>query len=136
MARPPRGGHKDGNHDEVVKGLRDFGILVKSLAGVGEGCGDILCGYRGVLTVLEIKDPESSRGTKLSQKEAEFVATWPRVYVVTSADDAIRAVVEAARPQGFIVNRTINPSGCCVCETVCTCGGMARPEGVAGGGGR
>jgi hypothetical protein len=98
MARPPRGGHKDGNHDEVVKGLRDFGVLVKSLAGVGEGCGDILCGYRGVLTVLEIKDPESSRGTKLSQKEAEFVATFPRVYVVTSADEAISVVVEAARP--------------------------------------
>lgn len=98
MARPPRGGHKDGNHDAVVKGLRDFGATVLSLAGVGNGCGDLLVAYRGTICVLEIKDPDSSRGTKLSKAEAEFIAEWPRAYVVTSAEEAIRVVVEAARP--------------------------------------
>ena len=96
--RPPRGGHLDANHAAVVNALRDFGILVKSLAGVGDGCADLLCGYRGTLALLEVKDggrPPSER--KLTKAEAEFIATWPKAYVVTSADEAIRVVVEAAR---------------------------------------
>ena len=98
--RPPRGGHLDRNHQAVVKALRDFGILVRSLAGVGDGCPDLLVGFRGVLVLLEVKDPTSSRGTKLTKAEAEFISTWPRAYIVTSGDEAVRVVVEAARPGG------------------------------------
>lgn len=97
--RPPRGGHLDANHKAVVQKLREFGVLVKSLAGVGDGCADLLCGFRGTLVLLEVKDgtlPPSDR--KLTAKEAEFVATWPKTYVVTSAEEAVRVVVEAARP--------------------------------------
>jgi hypothetical protein len=85
----------------VVKALRDFGVLVKSLAGVGDGCADLLVAYRGKLAMLEVKDgsrvPSERRLTKA---EAEFVATWPSVYVVTSPEEAVQVVVEAARPGG------------------------------------
>lgn len=98
--RPPRGGHLDANHRLVVKALRDAGILVKSLAGVGDGCADLLTAFRGVLVLLEVKDgslPPSAR--KLTKAEAEFVATWPCVYVVTSPEEAVRVVIEAANPE-------------------------------------
>lgn len=97
--RPPRGGHLDANHRAVVDALRKFGALVKSLAGVGDGCADLLVAYRDTLVLLEVKDgskPPSER--QLTQAEAKFIAEWPKAYVVTSPDDAIRAVVEAAKP--------------------------------------
>ena len=90
----------DGNHGEIVKALRRVGATVKSLAMVGDGCPDLLVGFRGVLVLLEVKDgslPPSAR--KLTKAEAEFVETWAQTYVVTSAAEAVRVVVEAARPR-------------------------------------
>lgn len=91
----------DGNHGDVVKALRDVGVAVKSLASVGGGMPDLLCGLRGINVLLEVKDgskPPSER--RLTAAEAEFIATWPGpVYVVTSPEEAVRVVVEAARPR-------------------------------------
>lgn len=94
-----RAARTDGNHQDVVQALRGAGILVKSTAAVGDGFPDLLCAFRGVLVLLEVKDgslPPSER--KLTAKETEFVAAWPRTYVVTSPEEAVLAVVEAARP--------------------------------------
>lgn len=88
----------DSNHGEVMGALRRAGILAHSTAAMGKGFPDILAGFRGVLVLLEVKDgslPPSAR--KLTKDEATFLATWPRVYVVGSAEEAIRVVVEAAR---------------------------------------
>lgn len=93
-------GKVDSNHGEIVKALRSAGILARSTASVGDGFPDILAAYRDVIVLLEVKDgslPPSAR--KLTKAEAEFVATWPRTYVVTSPAEAIEAVVEAARPR-------------------------------------
>jgi hypothetical protein len=89
----------DGNHAAVVQALRDFGMRVLSLAPMGKGCADLLVGYRDQLFMLELKDgslPPSAR--KLTVQELEFVATWPQTYVVTSPQEAIETVVNAARP--------------------------------------
>lgn len=97
MKRAPR---LDGNHAEIVQALRSAGIAVKSLAAVGGGLPDLLVAFRETTCLLEVKDgskPPSERA--LTAAEAEFFATWPgKVFVVTSAEEAVRVVVEAARP--------------------------------------
>jgi hypothetical protein len=93
----------DGNHGDVVAALRKVGIAARSTATIGEGFPDLLAGFRGVNVLLEIKDstkPPSAR--KLTKAEEDFIATWPGpVYVVTSAEEAVRVVVETARPGRF-----------------------------------
>jgi len=89
----------DGNQADVVDALRKAGIAVRSMAAVGQGFPDLLCAFRDVLVLLEVKDgslPPSER--KLTKQEAEFVAAWPKTYVVTSGDEAVAVVVQAARP--------------------------------------
>jgi Holliday junction resolvase len=98
-----RAAHVDGNHHAVVAELRRNGIAVLSLAAVGKGCPDLLCAFRDVTVLLELKNPEAERGPaqamKLTVQETEFIANWPgKVYVVTSPEEAVRVVVEAARP--------------------------------------
>lgn len=95
--------HTDANHGDVVSALRRAGIAVKSLAAVGDGCPDLLCAFRGVTVLLEVKNPDAARGAaqamKLTAAETEFIATWPGlVYVVTDPMEAVRLIVEAARP--------------------------------------
>ncbi len=99
-----RAAHIDANHAAIVKALRMAGIGVKSLAAVGKGIPDLLCGFRGINVLLEVKNPHAERGAAqgmaLTEDEREFHETWPgQVRVVTSADEAVRVVVEAARPQ-------------------------------------
>jgi len=93
----------DGNHAEVVKALRRCGIGVLSLAAVGSGIPDLLVAFRGVTVLLEIKNPDSDRGapSKVKQNTLDFLASWPgKAYVVWSPEEAVRVVVEAARPGG------------------------------------
>ena len=84
----------DGNHGQIVSALRKAGIAVKSLAQVGGGLPDLLAAFRGRTVLLEVKLP----GEKLNQMQQEFHATWPGVVkVVTTPEEAVLAVVEAAR---------------------------------------
>ena len=98
MRRAPR---LDGNHAEIVEALHRAGIQVRSMAEVGKGFPDLLVAFRGVLCLLEVKDgrlPPSER--QPTKAELGFISTWPRTYVVTSAEEAVRVVIEAARPPG------------------------------------
>lgn len=98
-----RAAHRDGNHAQVVAELRKHGIAVLDLAAVGKGCPDLLVAFRGVSVLLEVKNPNAARGEtearKLTKAELEFVATWPgKAYIVTTPEEAVRVVVEAAKP--------------------------------------
>jgi hypothetical protein len=81
----------DGNHGEIVKVLRQCGASVQSLAQVGDGCPDILVGFRGQNLLLEIKDgsrPPSAR--KLTVDQVPWHAQWRgSVAVVHSVESAI-----------------------------------------------
>lgn len=94
-----RRGHKgrvDGTHAQIMAALRKAGIAVRSLAQVGDGVPDLLVGVRDQTFLLELKVP----GAKLRASQEAFIATWPgRVLVADSAEAAIRAVYEAARPR-------------------------------------
>lgn len=79
----------DKNQNEVVAALRKAGAKVLLLHQHGDGCPDILTGFRGNLVLMEIK----SKGGKLTQDEASFMSEWrPYMVVVYSVDDALKAI--------------------------------------------
>ena len=91
----------DANQTAVITALRKLGCSVQSLASVGDGCPDILVGWRGRNFLMEVKDGEKAPSDrKLTAAEAHFLATWkggPAV-VVESEQEAINAVIAHARP--------------------------------------
>lgn len=85
----------DRNQPEIVKALEACGVLVQSLAGVGDGVADLLILHRGQLRLLEVKDgkkPPSKR--KLTPEQIDWHARWqgPHLVVVKSVDEAIAAL--------------------------------------------
>ena len=81
----------DSNQDAVVDAYRDLGCTVTSLAGLGRGVPDLLVGYRGKLSLVEVKTPKG----KLRPMQEEFRKLWP-VRVVRSVEEVIQHV-EAMR---------------------------------------
>lgn len=81
----------DANQSEIVQGLRKLGASVAITSKMGEGFPDIICGFRGINYMLEIKDgnkPPSQR--KLTDAQVKFHAEWRgKIYVVNSLDEAI-----------------------------------------------
>lgn len=92
----------DGNHAEAVKALRQIGATAFSTASLGNGVPDLVCGYRGITMLIELKNEDATRGDwrKLTADEQRFHETWAGsvVIVATSPADAVLRVVEAARP--------------------------------------
>jgi len=84
----------DDNQTEIVAALRKIGATVQPLHAVGQGCPDILVGWRGMNTILEIKDgkkPPSAR--KLTEDQERWHAAWRgQVTVVETVEQAIEAV--------------------------------------------
>jgi hypothetical protein len=87
----------DGNHQQIVEGLRKFGCSVSSLHQIGKGVPDILCGHVAksglkVNILFEIKDgslPPSKR--KLTPDEVQFHNDWKGpLFIITSLDEAIK----------------------------------------------
>ena len=87
----------DGNHAQIVAALRRAGAFVQSLAQVGKGCPDLLVIYRGVVNVIEVKDPSKPPSQRrLTQDQKNWHATAALcgydVPVAEAAEDALRAV--------------------------------------------
>lgn len=89
----------DANQAEIVAALRAIGATVTSLATVGNGCPDIVVGYRGINLLYEIKDgrkPKSARA--LTEKEKAWHAAWAgQACIVESVDEAIDGLLNASR---------------------------------------
>lgn len=91
----------DANQNAIVAALRQYGATVQSLAAIGNGCPDILVGWRGKTAILEIKDgakPPSKRA--LTPDQLDWHARWQggTLAVVDNIESAIRVlrVMEAA----------------------------------------
>lgn len=79
----------DANHGEIVKALRQVGASVQSLARQGEGCPDLIVGWRGQNFLIEVK----SRGGKPNQAQNAWAEKWRGLtHVVWSVDDALTAI--------------------------------------------
>lgn len=85
----------DANQSEIIAALRRIGATVQPLHAVGAGCPDLLVGWRGMTSLLEIKDgskPPSAR--KLTPDQVKWHAEWQgHVAVVESVKEAIEAIM-------------------------------------------
>lgn len=79
----------DANHGEIVDALRAVGASVQSLAQIGNGCPDVLVGFRGSMFLLEIKHGKG----KPNEDQRRWHIEWRApVHVVYSARDALYAI--------------------------------------------
>jgi hypothetical protein len=79
-------GKVDANHTEAVDALRAVGVVVRSLAAVGDGMNDLLCIVPAATFLIEVKMP----GEKLTpaQKKWHIECPW-RNHVAFSAQQAV-----------------------------------------------
>lgn len=91
-----RAARRDGNHAEIVNGLRKAGHDVLDLGAVGDGCPDLLARNRSTdrLLLMEVKDPTKPiRDQRLTEPQVKFHAQWAgSVVVVKSLEDALAAI--------------------------------------------
>lgn len=84
----------DDNQTEIVAGLRAVGASVQLLHRVGQGCPDLLVGFRGDNYLLEVKDgskPLSKRALTLA--EVDWHYNWRgHVRVVESVEMALQVI--------------------------------------------
>lgn len=82
----------DANQGEIVTALEGIGVQVVDLSGVGEGLSDLMCAWRGVLHLVEIKNLDG-RGKKLTIPQVRFHEKMRlagiTVHVVTSVAEAL-----------------------------------------------
>ena len=84
-----RNARADPNQKEIVKALRDIGASVVHLHMVGRGCPDILVGFRGRNTLMEIKTEKG----KMNKRQREFFDEWRgECWVVRTVDSALEAI--------------------------------------------
>lgn len=87
-----RAARVDVNQSSIVDDLRAAGVSVQPLHGVGMGCPDLLCGWRGCNFVFEVKDPDKPpSGRKLTDWQETWHVKWSgQVDVIHSAEDALQ----------------------------------------------
>lgn len=92
----------DANQKDIVTKLRQCGISVLHLHGVGKNAPDLCCGYRGVTTLLEVKSTKKQTMGKTPKaiREAAQI-TWCETWqgpaaVVRSFDEALAFVKQSA----------------------------------------
>ena len=72
-----RRGRVDENQRAVVEELRAHGVSVHSLAAVGAGVPDLLCGWQGRNWLFEVKNPrQKPSDRRLTPDEREWHAGW------------------------------------------------------------
>ena len=82
----------------IVRALRDAGATVRSLAAVGDGCPDLLVGFRGANYLIEVKDPaQDPNKRKLTPKQAVFFNEW------RGQRDTIETVTQALAVVGIVI---------------------------------
>ena len=93
---------RDGNHAAIVAALEKAGATVLDLAAVGGGAPDILVGFRGVNTLIEIKDPsQSKRDTKLRDNQVEWHDAWKGRKPAVAMTPEAALVIIGVRPHGL-----------------------------------
>jgi len=82
----------DANQQLVVDALRQIGCSVKSLAAVGQGCPDLLVGFRGQTYLVEVKNVRGKN--QITELQKRWFAEWrgSPVIVARSVDEAVLGI--------------------------------------------
>lgn len=87
-----RHGNPDANQAVIVEALRKVGAIVCIMTNIGDGAPDLLVGWRGETTLLEVKTEDG----KLAVEQLRWHAVWRgrggRLAVVRSPLDALIAI--------------------------------------------
>jgi len=106
----------DRNQAEIVAALRAVGASVQPLHAVGQGCPDLLVGFRGQCFAVEVKDGAlAPSDRKLTPAQTNWHLDWRgQVAVVLTAEDALRVIgVESYRDlHQRIVGKEASRQGC------------------------
>ena len=79
----------DANHAEIASCFLAAGFSVQSLATVGYGCPDLLCGINGVNVLIEIKNGEPAV-RRYNRYQRDWHREWRgTTHVVSSVDEAL-----------------------------------------------
>ena len=89
-----RASRTDANQAEIVKTLRAYGCSVLDLSAVGDGCPDILIGFRGRNVLMEVKrDDVAPSASKLNAVQRRWHTAWQgQVAVVRCVGAALDAL--------------------------------------------
>lgn len=90
----------DRNQPEIVAALRAVGASVQPLHAVGQGCPDLLVGFRGQCFAIEVKDGNlAPSDRKLTPAQQQWHRDWRgHVAVALTVADALRVIgVESYR---------------------------------------
>ena len=87
----------DINQREIVSALKRIGAEVQNLSRVGDGCPDLLVGFRGRNFLLEVKRPKAKgqREGTTTDAQDEFFSRWSgrgQAAIVKTVDDALRVL--------------------------------------------
>ena len=86
----------DATQAAIVKALRDAGATVQHLHAVGQGCPDLLVGYRRLNHLIEVKtDIGSPSARKLNPGQVEWHAGWRGAVATVETPEAALAVIGA-----------------------------------------
>lgn len=123
---------RDGNHKEIVQGLRSRGYTIADISQVDGGCGDILAGKQGRTWLLEIKAPGI---VKLTPDEAKFKKRWKGQWaIVTTVQEALEVLrdIGSQRPTYPTTDPCYNyrPGQQCVYGWQLSCGQCRYKQGV------
>lgn len=84
----------DSNQQAIVKQLRDLHVSVQHLHMVGDGCLDLLLGFRGSNFLVELKDPSKPPSKrKLTPDQEKFLLEWRGQAAVCETLDEILKVI-------------------------------------------
>lgn len=84
-----RNARVDANQKEIVEALRAVGASVQHLHTVGQGCPDLLVGFRGKNFLIEVKEP----GNALTRDQVIWLKEWRgRMDVVYNVYEALRSI--------------------------------------------
>lgn len=94
MSYHKRAAKVDGNQAEIVKALREAGATVQPLHSIGDGCPDLLVGFRGRNYLLEVKDgrkPPSAR--PITPDQIKWHGEWRgQAVIALNILDALEAI--------------------------------------------
>lgn len=89
-----RAARVDDNQREIVAALRAAGATVQPLHAVGQGCPDLLVGFRGFNLLVEVKDGKKWASQRvLTDRQKEWHGGWKGTVAVVEDAPAALAVL-------------------------------------------